>query len=808
MQPTNVRKPDFFHKVVDCQWACPAHTNVPEYIRLIAQGRYSDAYLLNRESNVFPGVLGRTCDRPCEPACRRGRVEEKPVAICRLKRVASDLRDDVSDRLPKAPAQKNGKRIACIGAGPASLAVANDLAPLGYDVTIYEKLPVPGGLMRSNIPAFRLPEKVLTEEIDMILRMGVTVHYDSPITSMKGLLAQGYDAIFVGSGAPRGKNLEVPGRYESDRIHIGIDWLESVAFGHIDRIGERVLIIGVGNTAMDCCRSSRRLGGKDIKVMARKPRGYFKASPWELDDAEEEQVEILVNHEPKRFVIQEGKLVGMEFQRYESREEKGKLVQTPLDVVFLPADDVILAIGQEAAFPWIERDVGIELDKWEMPVVDKVTHQCSRPGVFFGGDAAWGPLNIIWAVEHAHQAAISIHNHCSGLGLTDRPPQGMNLVSTKMGIHEWSYKNDYNPEQAPEDEARRPGRALQADEHRGRDRLHRRADRDRSRAVPQLRHPDGLHRLALHRVRRVRGRVPGAVPDDCPRPRRAGPAQTTERAGDEREAGPLRIRAAAADEARHGEGRGHVRALRTLRGAMSDRGVGHAEIRPAHPVREGQPGGEAGEWPGPEGDGVKSATTEPRVNDFAFKLANVNGTGSASANGLLMQAIFRMGIPVSGKNLFPSNIQGLPTWYEIRVNANGHTARTSEYDLMVAMNAETYARDVREVRSGGWLLYDSSWPLNPALAREDVTFLGVPYAALCNEAFTQSRERTLMKNIAYAGTLAALLDIDMDVVHGMLKEKFVAQARADGLELEGHRAWATTTPRSTSRARSRSASRR
>jgi NADPH-dependent glutamate synthase beta subunit-like oxidoreductase len=445
VQPTNVRKPDYFHKVVDCQWACPAHTNVPEYIRLIAQGRYTDAYMLNRESNVFPGILGRTCDRPCEPACRRGRVEDKPVAICRLKRVASDLRDDVTERLPKAPATKNGKRVACVGAGPASLAVANDLVPLGYEVTIFEKLAVPGGLMRSNIPSFRLPEKVLEEEVDMILGMGIDVRYGTPVTSMKWLLDQGFDAVFVGSGAPRGKDLEVPGRHDTDRIHIGIDWLESVAFGHIDRIGARVLIIGVGNTAMDCCRTSRRLGGKDIKVMARKPRGYFKASPWELDDAEEEQVQIVVNHEPKRFVLENGRLMGMEFQRYDSREEGGKLVQTPLDTIFLPADDVILAIGQEAAFPWIEKDVGIELDKWHCPVVDKVTFQSSRPGVFFGGDAAWGPLNIIWAVEHAHQAAISIHNYCRGAPLTDRPPQGMNLVSAKMGLHEWSYKNDYNP---------------------------------------------------------------------------------------------------------------------------------------------------------------------------------------------------------------------------------------------------------------------------------------------------------------------------------------------------------------------------
>jgi NADPH-dependent glutamate synthase beta subunit-like oxidoreductase/ferredoxin len=446
VQPTDVRKPEYFHKVVDCQWACPAHTNVPEYIRLIAQGRYSDAYMLNRESNVFPGILGRTCDRPCEPACRRARVDEKPVAICRLKRVASDLRDDITHRLPRAPAETNGKRIACVGAGPASLALANDLAPLGYAITIFEKLKTSGGLMRSNIPAFRLPAEVLNDEIEQIVGIGnIEIRHDTPVTSMKWLLEQGFDAIFVGSGAPRGKNLEIPGRYDSDRIHIGIDWLESVAFGHIDKIGEKVLIIGVGNTAMDCCRTSRRLGGKEIKVMARKPRGYFKASPWELDDAEEEQIEIVINHEPKSFVIENGRLTGMMFQRFESREENGKLVQTPLDTVFLPADDVILAIGQEAAFPWIEKDVGIEVDKWDCPVVDKVTFQSSRPEVFFGGDAAWGPLNIIWAVEHAHQAAISIHKFIAGERLDERPPRGMTLASTKMGLHEWAYSNDYNP---------------------------------------------------------------------------------------------------------------------------------------------------------------------------------------------------------------------------------------------------------------------------------------------------------------------------------------------------------------------------
>jgi formate dehydrogenase (NADP+) beta subunit len=443
VKPTDVQNPNYYHKVVDCQWACPAHTNVPEYIRLIAQGRYTDAYMLNRESNVFPAILGRTCDRPCEPACRRGRVDGKPVAICRLKRVAADLRGEISHLLPKIPEKKNGKRIACVGAGPASLTVANDLLPLGYDLTIFDKLDKPGGLMRSNIPAFRLPERVLMGEIDLILNMGVDIRYNTPVNSMRELLGRGFDAVFVGSGAPRGKDLDIPGRHDTDRIHIGIDWLESVAFGHVDSIGEKVLIIGVGNTAMDCCRSSRRLGGKDIKVMARRPRKYFKASPWELEDSEEEGVDIVINHAPKSFVIEDGKLTGMLFDRLEW-DSDAKRSQT-LDTVFLPADDVILAIGQENAFPWIERDLGIQFDKWEMPVVNEQTMEATRPGIFFGGDAAFGPKNIIWAVEHGHQAAISIHNYCEQIPTTDRPAQGMNLISQKMGISEWSYHNDYNP---------------------------------------------------------------------------------------------------------------------------------------------------------------------------------------------------------------------------------------------------------------------------------------------------------------------------------------------------------------------------
>ncbi len=446
MKPTDQQNPDYFHKVVDCQWACPAHTNVPEYIRLIAQGKYTESYMLNRESNVFPGILGRTCDRPCEPACRRERIDDKPVAICRLKRVASDLRDDdISMLLPKIPTKKNGKRIACIGAGPASLTVANDLMPLGYEVTIFEAMDKPGGLMRSNIPSFRLPAGVLDEEIAMIVDMGVDVQYNSEIKSMRAMLEQNFDAVFIGSGAPRGKDLQIPGRQEAAaNIHIGIDWLFSIAFEHIKSIGEKVLIIGVGNTAMDCCRSSRRLGGKDIKVMARRPRKYFKASPWELEDAEEEGIEIVINYAPKRFVLENGKLVGMEFDRLEWNE--GATESRTIDTVILPCDDVILAIGQDNAFPWIEKDLGMEFGKWDMPKVDETTYMSTLPGVFFGGDAAWGPKNIIWAVEHGHQAAISINNYANGVPVTERMKRGMNLVSAKMGLSEWSYNNNYDPE--------------------------------------------------------------------------------------------------------------------------------------------------------------------------------------------------------------------------------------------------------------------------------------------------------------------------------------------------------------------------
>ena len=448
MKPTDTSKPGHFHKVVDCQWACPAHTDVPGYIRLIAQGDFSGAYMLNRASNVFPSILGRVCDRPCEPACRRGRVEDKPVAICRLKRVAADHRDDITDQLPRAPATSNGKKVALIGAGCASLSVANDLLPLGYEITIFEAQATTGGLMRSNIPQFRLPPRVLDEEIGYIIDMGADLKLNHSIDSMRDLLDNGgFDAVFVGTGAPRGKELELPGRYDSDSIHIGIDWLESVAYDHVKKIGENVLIIGVGNTAMDCCRTSLRLGAKSVKVMARKPRGFFKASDWELEDAEEENVEIIVNHSPTEFVIAGGKLVGMKFEQMEYEiDDNGRIVSTTASAeITLPCDDVILAIGQENAFPWIERDVGIELDQWDCPVVDKTTMMCSRAGVFFGGDSAFGPKNIIWAVAHGHQAAISIHKYCQQEDLYDRLPPGMNLSSQKMGMHEWSFSNDYDP---------------------------------------------------------------------------------------------------------------------------------------------------------------------------------------------------------------------------------------------------------------------------------------------------------------------------------------------------------------------------
>lgn len=450
MKPTNISDPEYFHQVIDCQYACPSHTPVPEYIRLIAAGRYSDAYMLNWESNVFPGVLGRTCDRPCEPACRRGRLgsaddPEEPVAICRLKRVAADFKEDIRARLPAIPVEKNGKRIACIGGGPASLTVCRDLMPLGYSIDLYDDQRAGGGFMRSQIPAFRLPEEVLNEEVGYILDMGVVTHLNTYVDSLREVLEKDYDAIFVGTGAPRGRDLSVPGRDEgASNIHIGINWLSSVAFGHVEKIGRKVLVLGGGNTAMDCCRTALRLGGEDVRVVVRSPRAEMKASPWEITDAEREGVPIYENHVPKEFVIKNGRLTGMTFEKVRAEyDENGRrsLVPTGEPLVTMECDDVLIAIGQENAFPWIERDVGIEFGQWDMPIVDPVTFQSTNERVFFGGDAAFGPENVITAVAHGHQAAVSIDLFLRGEDVHQRPAPGVTLVSQKMGVHEWSYDN-------------------------------------------------------------------------------------------------------------------------------------------------------------------------------------------------------------------------------------------------------------------------------------------------------------------------------------------------------------------------------
>ena len=452
MRATNTGDPAYYHKVVDCQWACPAHTPVPEYLRLIAQGRYAESYMVNWVSNVFPGILGRTCDRPCEPACRRGRVEEanaakpEPVAICRLKRVAADLKDDVRPRMPQPAAHKNGKRIACVGAGPASLTVARDLAPLGYEVTVFDGEAKAGGFMHQQIPRFRLPESVIDEETGYVFALGAEFRSGQRIDSMQALLAEGWDAVFVGSGAPRGRDLDLPGRQEAGaHIHIGIDWLASVSFGHVKSIGQRVIVLGGGNTAMDCCRSARRLGGHDVKVIVRSGFDEMKASPWEKEDAQHEGIPIINMHVPKAFVHEGGKLVGMNFEVVRAEHDaagRRRLVPTGAPEVFFDCDEVLIAVGQENAFPWIERDVGVAFGEWGLPVVDEATFQSTLPRVFFGGDAAFGPKNIITAVAHGHEAAVSIDLFLTGQDVARRPAPWANLVSQKMGIHEWSYDHD------------------------------------------------------------------------------------------------------------------------------------------------------------------------------------------------------------------------------------------------------------------------------------------------------------------------------------------------------------------------------
>jgi len=450
MPPTDIEDPAYFHKVVDCQWACPAHTPVPEYIRLIAAGRYTDAYMVNWWSNVFPGILGRTCDRPCEPACRRARVEREPVAICRLKRVAADYKDDIRDRLPRPATSKNGFRVALVGAGPASLTVARDLLPLGYHCVLFDQDGRAGGMIRTQIPRFRLPEEVIDEEVGYILGLEPELRLGQRVESLKALLDEGFDAVFVGTGAPKGRDLEVPGRREAAaHVHIGIEWLAAVSFGHVKSIAERVVVLGGGNTAMDCCRTARRLGGKEVTVAVRSAFAEMKASPWEIEDALSEDIPILDHLVPLEFLHEGGRLTGVRFQKVRTeRDAQGRrsLVPTGEPDLVIRCDVVLVAIGQEAAFPWIERDIGVAFDRHGLPVVDPVTFRSTHPKVFFGGDAAFGPKNIITAVAHGHEAAISIDLALRGLDPRRRPPPEVRLTSQKMGLHEWAYDNEVSLE--------------------------------------------------------------------------------------------------------------------------------------------------------------------------------------------------------------------------------------------------------------------------------------------------------------------------------------------------------------------------
>ncbi len=733
MKPTDISVPDYFHKVVDCQWACPAHTPVPEYIRLIAAGRYGDAYMVNWHSNVFPGILGRTCDRPCEPACRRVRVEKEPVAICRLKRVAADFKDDIRDRLPKAPSQKNGKRIALIGGGPASLTVARDLAPMGYDCVVFDQDPQSGGMMRTQIPKFRLPETVLDEECQYILDIGIEFVGGKRIDSLKALLAENYDAIFVGCGAPRGRNLEIPGRKEAAKnIHIGIDWLSSVSFGHIDRIGKRVIVLGGGNTAMDCCRSSRRLGGEDVKVIVRSGFEEMKASPWEKEDAMHEDIPIFNYLVPKEFTHDNGKLTGVTFEKVKAvRDAKGRreLVPTGEPDQHFPCDDVLVAVGQENAFPWIERDCGIEFDTWDMPKVDTRTMASTHPKVFFGGDAAFGPKNIIWAVAHGHEAAISIDRLCRGEDINVRPPPQLAVSSQKMGIHEWSYDNEITLDKryrVPHRDKVISLRDIKTEVELGYD--------------PDLALKEAERCLNCD-VQTLYGKRRGS--------RAAGPAAG---AGEESHPGSL-YRQQPQNRPRHGEGRGRLPALRPVRGALSHRRVGHAEIPDRY-------------------DSRRTSMPIQSVNDFVVRFANVNGSGSASANELFARAVLRMGVPVAPRNIFPSNIQGLPTWYEVRISQAGYLGARGGTDLMVAMNPQTWDKDVAGIEPGGYLLYDSTKPMPKTKFRDDITVIGVPLTAICNREYSDPRQRQLFKNIIYVGALSALLDMDVGEIEKLIAEQY------------------------------------
>ena len=802
MQPTDISVPDYFHKVVDCQWACPAHTPVPEYIRLIAARRYADAWAINWRTNVFPGILGRTCDRPCEPACRRGRVEKDPVAICRLKRVAADNKGDITRYLPQIPREKNGRRVALVGAGPASLTVARDLLPLGYRCVMFDGDAKGGGMIRTQIPRFRLPETVTDEEVDRILAMGVETRFGHPVDSLKALLEEGWDAVFVGCGAPRGRDLDLPGRRAAAaHIQIGIDWLAGVSFGHIDRIGRRVVILGGGNTAMDCCRSSRRLGGEEVTVIVRSGFDEMKASTWEKEDAMHEGIPILNWLVPKEFTHERGRLTGVRFEPVKAdHDAQGRrtLVPTGAPDTHIACDDVLIAVGQENAFPWIERDIGIAFDRWDMPKVDPRTMQSSLPRVFFGGDAAFGPKNIIWAVAHGRDAAISIDKLCHGEDVALRPPPGVTLVSQKMGIHEWSYDNDISNDLRFRVPLRDTAVALadiRVEVELGYDQ---KLGLSRGRTLPQLRRADRFRRPALHRMRRLRRHLPDGLHHLHRRRQRGRVARPADGAGPEPRPGPL-YRRPAEDRADHGQGRRRLPALRVVCRALPDRRLGHAQVplradagrRRLPPPLNSQPLTEgamdahrtqgdrtfaspASIRNSPRGMNVdgSSRPSIKRVNDFVVKFANVNGSGSASANGLFAKSVLRMGVPASSRNIFPSNIQGLPTWYEVRISEAGHLGRRGGVDMMVAMNPQTWDEDVAEIEPGGYLFYDSTKPMPPAKFRADITVIGAPLTEICNRTYDDVRQRQLFKNIIYLGALSALLDMDAAAVETLIGEQF------------------------------------
>ncbi len=445
---TDTSHPDYYARNVDCQHACPTHTNVPEYIRLVAEGRYEEAYFVNRASNVFPGILGRVCDRPCEPACRRGRLKgEEPVAICRLKRVAADLKGDIAGKFFRTVGRTNGKRVALIGAGPASLTVANDLLPLGYEVTVFEKESSLGGAMRRAVPAFRLPEAVLEEEIGFIVSMGLQVKTQTEVTKLSEIAAD-FDAVFVGTGAPVGRDLALPGRdLAGEKVQVGLKWLAAVSFGHVKAVGARTLVIGGGNTAMDCCRTALRLGAKEVMVAAPETFEAMLALPWERDDAKAEGVKFFNQILPTAFETNAGLLAGVRFDRLRRlHDEHGGWAPEPVPgaELFVACDEVILAIGQRAAYDFVDSKSGVSFNAMGLPAIDTVAQRAGQTAVFFGGDAAFGPKNIVTAVAQGHEAATSIHALLSGLDPAVRPQKTINLTSQKMGLHEWSYGNAYS----------------------------------------------------------------------------------------------------------------------------------------------------------------------------------------------------------------------------------------------------------------------------------------------------------------------------------------------------------------------------